>query len=562
MFVKFHTPKSILLALAIISFLVAPMGLAPASAAAFGPTVVGTSGNLSFTIPLGEEKAMVIWRDGSTSINTLKSSIVNADGSVSGEATIYETPANYYFSISSYSAWAILQDGSIALTWTIKNEIAGTSEVLIAYSDSETEWSLPQSVSRTNYDPNSMECRFDCGYNDAHVASDGLGRIALQFVSSNGFQASASLAQYFSVDGVSWSPPSYPTANFDSIYAGDIKGLPSGGFVASWAGWKDSNSYRYANRTVGKTSAWTKPQLLSNAYQVRVDTVFLQTTPEEITYLFVTSPNDSDRYAVIARRFSTKTLTWAPEQTILVTGAAGWLNSSPKADVGPDGTVAVGIISAVDGQAVSYLHFNTFKGTQIGTKTIPFTFDEQGSNLTAVFGNPNGSFSLIYHSGTGSNKLLNLSANQLEDPTTLDFGTGQTWESSAVKSVSGNIFMANGMSGAIRALSIVRASKPNVTTQPSVTGTMKIGKKLVASLATFSSFNGVGSNTYQWYACSAAVPANTISLPTRCVPITKSTKNYLTLTTKQRSKFITVAISNKNPVGTTTVFTPALAKVK
>jgi hypothetical protein len=550
----------------LIVFTLATFGLSqasPASSASFGPTVVGASGNLSFTIPLDEGKAMVVWQDGSSSPNTLKSSLLNADGSVTGQATIYQPPADFYYSLSSYSSWAKMRDGSIALTWTIENRSAGISEVLVGYSDNGTEWSLPQVVSSGEYDANSMDCMFRCGFSDAHIASDGLGRIALQVVSSTSRQAATRVLQYFSTDGVSWSPPSYPTVNFDSIYAGNIMGLPLGGFVASWAGWKDNNAHRFANRTVGKTSAWTVPQLLSTTYQVDgSDSIFLVTAPDEITYLFVSSPNETDRYAIVARRLSLKTMVWAPEQTIFVTGTAGWLNGSIRADVGPDGTVAVGVASALDGQPVSYLHFNTFKGTQIGTKTVPVTFDEQGSALTAVFANPNGSHSLIYHSGNGPSKLLTLAANQQAETTTLEFGSGQTWESSAVRSIHGNIFMASDMQGVVKALSIVRASKPTVLAQPSVTGTRKIGKKLASSLASFTSFNGVGLNTFQWYSCSAAVPLNTSSLPAGCVPIAKATKNSFTLTSKQKGKFVTLAISNTNAVGTNRVFTPATAKVK
>jgi len=547
-------------------FALALVGLSqasPTSAASFGPTVVGSSGNLSFTIPLDEEKAMVIWSDGSNSTNTLKSSILHADGTVTDEATIYSPPQNAYFSISTYSAWAKMRDGSIALTWTTINRSTGLAEVLVGFSDNNIEWSLPQGVSSDNFDFNTMDCMMRCGYFDAHIASDGLGRMAVQFVSSSGYSSASSLVQYFSTDGVSWSPPSFPTLNVDRIYAGNIMGLPLGGFVASWAARNDNNYFRYANRTVGKTSAWTLPQLLSTTYQVDgAGSIFLVTAPDEITVLFPTSPNDTDRYAIVARRLSLKTMTWASEQTILVTGTAGWLNGSIRADVAPDGTVAVGVASALNGEQVSYLHFNTFKGTAIGTKTVPVTFDEQGSALTAIFANPNGSYSLIYHSGNGPSKLLTLSANQQAETTTLDFGAGQTWESSAVRSTHGNIFMASNMQVVVKALSIIRASKPTLGAQPSVNGTRAVGKKLTSTLASFLSFNGVGLNTYQWYACSAAVPANTTSLPSRCAPIAKATKNTFTLTAKQKGKFITLAISNTNAVGTNTVFTPAAAKVK
>lgn len=547
-------------------FALALVGLSqasPTSAASFGPTVVGSSGNLSFNIPLDEEKAMVIWRDGSSSPNTLKSSILHADGTVTDEATIYSPPANFYFSISTSSAWAKMRDGSIVLTWTIKNSSTGRSEVMVGFSDNAIEWSLPQTVSSGNFDTNSIDCFVRCGFLDSHIASDGLGRIAVQFVTSSGYEDASSLVQYFSTDGVSWSPPSYPSVNFDYIHSADIVGLPLGGFVASWAAFNDSNHNRFANRTVGKTSAWTVPQLLSTTYQVDgAETIFLVTAPDEITFLFATSPNDTDRYAIVARRLSLKTMIWAPEQTILVTGTAGWLNGSIRADVAPDGTVAVGVASALNGEPVSYLHFNTFKGTVIGTKTVPVTFDEQGSALTAVFANPNGSYSLIYHSGNGPSKLLTLSANQQAETTTLEFGAGQTWESSAVRSTHGNIFMASNMQVVVKALSIVRASKPTLGAQPSVNGTRAVGKKLTSTLASFLSFNGVGLNTYQWYACSAAVPANTTSLPSRCAPIAKATKNSFTVTAKQKGKFITLAISNTNAVGTNTVFTPAAAKVK
>ena len=559
---KLRSIKPITFLLAVLSFLATSIAISPASATTFGPTVVGPSGNLSFTIPLDDEKAMIIWRDGSGSVNTLKSTIVNADGTLGATATIYAPSATNSYDISNYSSWAKTPDGTIALIWTINDEMNGISKVLVAYTDNLTDWSQSQIVSSGSYDPMSIGCHYRCGYEDAHIAADGTGRLAVQYVYATGFQGNASVGQQISSDGITWSPVAFQNVVLDYSYAGDLAGLPAGGFISSWAGTSGNDYFRYTSRSIGKTATWTSPQLISTTYQVRVNTTFLMTGPNEFTYIFVTSPNNVDRYAVVARRFSLITKAWSPEQTILVTGSAGWLNSSPKVDVSPDGTVGVAVESALDGQSVAYLHFNTFKGSQVGTKTIPVTFSEQGSQLAGLFANPNGSFSMIYNSQNGPNTLLTVGGGQPSETTTLDLGTGQTWASSAVRSPSGNIFLGVELQAVVKALVITRASKPVASSQPAVTGALKVGKKLLGSAITFTSFNGVGTNTYQWFACSAAVGVAATQLPAGCLPIAKATTSAFKLTAKQKGKFVVLAVTNSNKLGSSTLYTSASAKVK
>jgi hypothetical protein len=79
---------------------------------------------------------------------------------------------------------------------------------------------------------------------------------------------------------------------------------------------------------------------------------------------------------------------------------------------------------------------------------------------------------------------------------------------------------------------------------------------------TFGGFSGVGATKYQWYSCTRAVAANTVSLPVGCSPIAKATASTFKVTTKQKGKFITVAVKNSNGVGTTTLFAPVATKSK
>jgi hypothetical protein len=94
-------------------------------------------------------------------------------------------------------------------------------------------------------------------------------------------------------------------------------------------------------------------------------------------------------------------------------------------------------------------------------------------------------------------------------------------------------------------------------------GKAKPGSKLTASVPTFTNaLTGVGVSKLQWYACSVSIPVATDSVPQTCVAIKKATAKTFKVTAKQKKKFITLAVSNRNSYGITTSVAKSSTKVK
>lgn len=330
-----------LVALGIISLTVAgSITAASASAPFVGPTSISSAMNLVTVIPNDDQSSTLIWRDGASTPNVLKSSLLQTDGSVSNTGTIFANAGNDRYKLSKQNSWTRLPDGTLAITWTTFNVGTGMSTLQVAYSDDGVEWSEPiQTETGFQLDQN-VSCPTGCGYTNAQIASDGLGNLAIQFVFKTNPTHAVLMAQT-SRGGKSWTASTEIGQAAVSVFASALIGLPSGGFMSSWGSSNSqSDQARFTARTLGAfLNVWSTPKVLSTDYQVNQGSLFLQTGPFEYALIYLTSPNDTDRFVAVARRYSTITKIWNPEQRIVVTGAAGWLNSNVVASVSPDGTV-------------------------------------------------------------------------------------------------------------------------------------------------------------------------------------------------------------------------------
>lgn len=538
--------------------------VSPASASApfVGPTAISSAINLVTVIPVNDQSSILIWRDAASHPNALKSSLLQIDGSVSNTGTIFANPDNDDYVFSRENSWTRLPDGTIAITWTTFNGNTGMSTLKVAYSDDGVEWSEPIQP-ETGYlvDQNSA-CEFECGYRNAQIASDGLGNLALQFAFKTDWDHAVPMAQT-SRGGHSWAPALEIGQVADDIFAGSIIGLPTGGFMSSWAWESQSGEGRFTSRTLGAyLNVWSTPKLISTGVQVNQGSLFLQTGPTEFTLIYVTSPNETDRYAAVARRFSTATKIWNPEQRIVVFGGNVWLNSEVVASIAPDGTVAVALIAATDGNQESKIHFNTFKGQLIGIQSLPVTVADYSSAITTLSGTKDGNFTVVYSRLNGAVTAVTLARGSVTSSVDLPFADGQTSALVSAVTENGNIFAVavRGQDGQF--IAVLRAGAPSFTGTPGIVGKSQKGSKLTARVLNFNGVSGFGSKTYQWYACSRAVPTNTFALPTRCVAIAKATKPNFTVTAKQKGKYITVATRSLNVLGQTSVFAPTSTKAK
>ncbi|MEN9693550.1 MAG: hypothetical protein RLZZ330_1194, partial [Actinomycetota bacterium] len=97
------------------------------------------------------------------------------------------------------------------------------------------------------------------------------------------------------------------------------------------------------------------------------------------------------------------------------------------------------------------------------------------------------------------------------------------------------------------------AAAPVKTKNPTISGTVKVGKTLTAN-GFASSWEGEPTLAYKWYSCSAKGTNNPASAPANCKAIAGATAKKLTLKSAQKGKFIRVRVTATNGGGSVSVF--------
>lgn len=94
---------------------------------------------------------------------------------------------------------------------------------------------------------------------------------------------------------------------------------------------------------------------------------------------------------------------------------------------------------------------------------------------------------------------------------------------------------------------IVALARPANTVAPTVTGTATNSLTLTATNGTWTNFPT--SFTYQWFRCTARVSAAANALPAGCTNISGATASTYTLTDADVSRFVGVAVTGTNAIG-------------
>lgn len=103
-------------------------------------------------------------------------------------------------------------------------------------------------------------------------------------------------------------------------------------------------------------------------------------------------------------------------------------------------------------------------------------------------------------------------------------------------------------------------SAPVKTKNPTITGTVKVGKVLTGN-GFIATWEGEPTLSYKWYACTAKGTNNPSVKPANCSAIAGATAKKLTLKAGQKGKYIRVRVTATNDAGSTAVFSDS-TKVK
>ena len=103
-------------------------------------------------------------------------------------------------------------------------------------------------------------------------------------------------------------------------------------------------------------------------------------------------------------------------------------------------------------------------------------------------------------------------------------------------------------------------SLPVKTKNPTITGTVKVGKILTAN-GFVATWEGDPTLSYKWFACTAKGTNNPSVKPANCSAISGATAKKLTLKKAQKGKFIRVRVTATNDAGSVSVFSDS-TKVK
>ena len=553
---------------ATIVFALTSLGLSSVSpaqaAAAFSPSVsVPSNAYRGSVIPFSDEASLLVWIDGDDNGRYLRSGLLHRDGTFDSQTTIFQGSTSTQIYENPTGSWAVLPDGTVAYTWSYAVTDWGTqtntSYLNVAYTQDGKEWSAPIQVFQPKViTDGGPDCYFrGCGFTDSRIAYDANGTLAIaaQYVTRTTREVIAST----SLDGVNWNSGSQLFVG-GAVQYPVLKALPNGGFILVWQ-FHDGNNWNIQYSTTGKINFWTRAKTLG-AGVIEREPVLGQTSATELSMFTITADNVIP--ILHQQVFNFVDRTWGASNAIL-TMPTGWTSGDPVFSLGKNWHSAVAVSNTGNGTNTGYAGMVEMRNSvpQL-PKTIATTTAEPSMAVPALRVNSDDSITALIKGTDVPSKILTISSGEIISSTEVPLNAkSQVWAMTATVSPNGNIFLVAGTGGGIyEGMAYVGASKPQAAGALKVAGTAKNGKQLVATLPTFSSVSDIGVTTMQWYACASKVTVVQITIPAGCVPIPKAVTAKFKVTAKQKNKFLALAVTNTNRVGTTILFSPTTAKAK
>jgi hypothetical protein len=511
-------------------------------------------------VALNDARAISIWEEQDDNGRYLKSGVLNSNGTFDNVNLITSEARNTYFSAGQNLGSLVTPEGALVIAWT-KFDSDSSSVLMAGTSDGES-WSNPVEVfADTPISGGSMCMMMECGFSNPLLAVDKTGLIALSVV----FKADYGNQTQFlktSIGGNSWSPSTVISNGNNFIgETRTLEALPNGGIMSTWTEFGNNDPViKYMTVTGGAVNFWTRPKTLGTGNFPNIKNYLVQTDPTHMSLFFGIYRNSD--LSIEMQKYNVNTGIWSTPVAV-ITAPNGYIYDSMRVDSNSSyvTTVAVGVSTNGTPEAKAYQVSitNSIPGQQSIVETNNLN---QALAVEAVHTNEDGSSYLLVNGQTSTiAKVLHVVSGVSASSQSLTGLTGTTYGSKAVVSKNGTFFALTNNGTDIQAVAYFTASIPVATGTLSISGLSKIGKTLSAKMPAFGGVSGPGKVTVQWYACSAKIVGIPTSIPVGCVAIAKATSSKFKVTSKQKKKYLAIAVTSSNKIGATTLIKATSGKV-
>lgn len=449
--------------------------------------------------------------------------------------------------------------GRIGVIWNQsdqRNASALNNRLMFSSSSTGLIWSTPVSITPDwIVDPLNNDCRGLCAYENVSVAVTPTGGIVVATTKPVGTNSTSNLEVYSSTNGTTWVAPAAPiraNSNFRNVDAV----ATNGAVLVGWSAHRGGEGYdtQYSTlKTVG-TNKWSTVKTAYTIANASNRSKWLLKGGNVVTMvLMVEQP--VGKY--MARNLDVVKGKWTSKLTDVFTTTE--LPQNFDAAISSTGELAIIADTASAGNQRRFSYAKLPAGAKVASQPVLVY-----SGADTIWGlrlalSPNGTpvFYWLQQLATSNSdwlpKFTLLIGDSVTAAETLPIATGSTYVTSALILPDGDLnFYTQGNTFDYKTeLELVKyhtGLTPTIGNQ-TITGTVKAGKKLVATLPGVASYTKVLTKTFQWYACTSPLPEQTTEIPSQCTAISKATKAAFKIPKTLKGKYLAYAITTTNVTG-------------
>ena len=555
----------------IIVFTLATFGLSATSSAqaagTFSPVVTLPANSEGASIPIGDDALLRVWQGSDDNGTYLKTGILRSDGTWSVQEDLASGSTSSSFILNGKNSWIVDKEGTIAVSWiqSTRNDSVTTSASYIAYTENGIDWSAPVQVfaPRTSTG-SSMSCMmfYGCGYNSLQLSIDSKGIMATiaHYRDSGNWSLVVSTAR----DGINWSAPTQlETGSGYGGYSLNLAPLDAGGFIAVWPTSGQAPSFKFSTMSPKTFNFWQRPKVLGSAQSLNSAPLLMQTGLTHLSLFYMTG---NPAPVINQQVYDLTSKTWGAPTAILT---APWdlIDSSLQIAMGKNWQGAIGVGLVRNGAQEAQAYIVELNNSVPSEAKLVKSVAEQAMTIDAIRVNFDDSITMMMSGSNRRANIMNFKAGvQISDEDVPNTPASQVYGFSVSVSPSGNFFIAGnvnlGTSFIYEGIVYRAASAPIPVGDLKLTGTAKAGQTVTSKIPTFTGVSNIGTTRIQWYSCTTKVATVQTTVPVTCAVIAKATALKFKVTAKQKNKYLGVAVSNTNAVGTATLFSTLSAKTK